>query len=77
MAEEENENRKRPVGTRPSADVDEQRNRIDYNRAIEISEAIIRYCAEELPWPTEWDEEMAYIAECLGHRAVDIELRDV
>ena len=68
---------KPPVGIQPSKDVDEQRNRIDYNRAMEICDAIKRYCAEEQPWPTEWDEEMAYIASCLCHRTVDIEARDI
>jgi hypothetical protein len=56
------------LGVQPLEHVDEQRNRVDYNRAIEISQAIIRFCADETPWPPEWDDEMSYITEALWHR---------
>ena len=60
---------KRPIlGIKPLSLVDEERNRLDYNRAIEICDAIKRYCADEQPWPTEWDDEMGYITESLWHR---------
>jgi hypothetical protein len=59
------------LGLSPLNFVDEKRNRIDYNRAIEISHAIIRCCADEQPWPPEWDEEMNYITDSLWHR-VDV-----
>ncbi len=52
----------------PLDKVDERRNRIDYNRAIEISLAIIAHCRDEQLWPYEYNEEMNYITNQLGHR---------
>ncbi len=63
-------NEKPILGIRPVKFVDEDRDRIDYNRAIEISEAIIRYCGNMEPWPTEWDDEMEEIAENAHRRAL-------
>ncbi len=48
--------------------VDERRNRIDYNRAIEISLSIIAHCRDEQIWPIEHNEEMNYITEQLSQR---------
>lgn len=61
-------NEKPTIGLSPLKLVDEERNRIDYNRATEICDAIARSCADFTPWPTEWDEEMNYIVEQLWKR---------
>lgn len=52
---------KPPIGISPLKFIDEVRGRINYNRAIEISEAIIKHCSEEKPWPPKWNDEMNYI----------------
>jgi hypothetical protein len=64
----ETEKNKPPIGLSPLKLVDEERNRIDFCRAIEISQAIIRSCGDMAPWPVEWDEEMNYITNQLWKR---------
>ncbi len=48
--------------------IDEQRSRIDYNRAIEISLNIIEHCKNMEPWPPDYDDEIAEITEQLWKR---------
>ncbi len=55
----------------PKNEVDKQRSRVDYNRAIEISLSIIEHCKEEVPWPTEHDDEMSEILEQLWKREAE------
>ncbi len=66
-----NENRKPILGISPIQFVDEERDRIDFNRALAICEGIARYCGEMEPWPTEWDEELEYIAGSVWKRKVE------
>jgi hypothetical protein len=56
------------LGISPLQFVDDARNRVDYNRVIEIAQGIIRHCADENQWPTEWDDELRYITNALWHR---------
>ncbi len=63
---------KKPVlGISPIRFVNEERDRIDFNRAIEICQGIIRHCGEMEPWPLEYDEELEYISSGVWNRKIE------